>query len=271
MPPLRGVKSAAVNATRFLYEASLKSAEVVTPAGKTIAMHPLVESGESGECRRCASETERGFSWAKVAKKTFTDHDSSRRPESPVICEYCVWALGWAPGISNTQGGLSTFRFYSIYATPEGVELPSRARWREILLSTPKSPYLACIAVSGKKWLHIKGRVGGPARWWDLMLEERRVILVPEALQEILAHFEALYAGFPKTQVESGDYSPPLISVFGVERFDRHERYLKAFRGADVFAVAAFVAQKPDKAEGKEEGCTTDSRPSEKRSESQLF
>lgn len=268
-PPRKCREDRRMSATRFLHEAAKKTPRLAAPNGKVLDVHPLIEGEESGECRLCASETGRGFSWRGAAKKTFTDHDVCRRPESDALCEFCAWALGWAPGTAAGKGGVTTFRLYSVYATPAGVELPSRARWREILTEPPRSEYLACLAVSGKKWLHIKSRVGRPAPHWDAMLEERRVIVAPKVLRAILADFESLYAGFPKSRIEAGDYPPPLVSAFGVERFDGHERRLKVFRGSDLFRVAAFVAQKPERKE--DEGCATGSRPTAKRSESRLF
>lgn len=263
-----------LTATHFLYEASLKTPDLAQPNGKVIRVHELAQGGEEGECRLCASETTSGFVWSRVSKKTFTDHDICARPESSVVCEFCVWALGWTPGLVVGQGGLSTFRLYSVYATSSGVELPSRARWREVLTAAPQEEYLACIAVSGKKWLHIKSRVERPAEYWSVMLEERRVILHPVVLRRVLADFEALYAGFPKAQIENGEYNPSFISKFGVEAFDRLERRLKVFRGTDLFQVVAFVAQRPEIEEQtreKEERCTTGSRQSAKKSESRLF
>lgn len=257
------------NPTRFLYEASLKTPTALRPNGKEAEMHELTTSEHIGECRICAHETDRGFLSKKVMKKTFTDMDALRRPESEVVCEYCVWALGWSPGLSSRQGGLSTFRLNSIYARPSGVEFPSRMRWREILTSPPMPPYLACVAVSGQKWLHIRGRVSRHRAAHDIMLEQRRVIASPGMLRKALETFEALYAGFPKAQIESGDYDSYRVWKFG-EVAEELEVRMQLLRGTDVFRIAAFVAQRPETGE-KEERCYTASSPAGKKSQSPLF
>lgn len=256
--------------TRFLYEASLKTPTVLRPNGKDATMHELTTSENKGECRICALETDRGFLSEKVMKKTFTDMDALRRPDSEVVCEYCVWALGWSPGLSSQQGGLSTFRLNSIYARPSGIEFPSRARWRGILASPPIPPYLACVAVSGQKWLHIRGRISRHRAAHDIMLEQRRVIVSPDMLRKTLETFEALYAGFPKAQIESGAYDSYRIFKFG-EDFEELESRMRLLRGTDVFRVAALVAQKPEEPEEQEERCYTASSPAGKKSQSPLF
>lgn len=258
--------------TRFLYEAAMKSERILTPKGEEISVHPLIAGDASGVCafRSCGHETKDGHERVKVIKKTFTDH--SYLTDSPAVCEYCVWALGAAVK-DAAQGGVRWLRNYSLYAGPHGLELPARARLRELFVSRPSTPYLVCVAVSGQKWLHFKASVGRSRAAWQVMFEERRLSFSPQAFARLTEPMETLYRVFNKDHIRSGDYRGDPGPIGGEDVVERLERRISPLRGSDLFELAVSMAQKHEIPTELEKGevCTTVSEPRTKSAQSQLF
>ena len=223
-----------IKPTRLLYEAAMKTPSVSLANGKTAEYTPLEPGNLSGACWLCGAETTQGVPKKKAIKPTFTDADFAQAPQSEVVCECCNWALSWR-----------TLRNYSLLATSQGLQHPSRPELREILLSPPEPPLLLCIATSGQKWLHFKGRVSLSKNKPWAMFEETQVAIPPDGLSRILEPVEVLYAGgFNKTEILSGEYRPVNINKFGVRRWEEMEGQITKHRGSRLFEVAVFVAQK---------------------------
>ncbi len=222
-----------LTATQFLYNAAIAAGPVHTPMGKVVSYGALEPGHLAGTCYLCGADTDAGLPKKKVIKPTFTDHGLARAPDSEVVCPYCAWALSYRE-----------LRNYSILATAQGLRHPSRAEWRDILLNPPEPPFMACLAVSGQKWLHFKARINRNNEAFVVMLEEQPVAVVPKKLESLLRRIEDLYTVFSKSEIESGHYSPQRIQQFGMEAWLKHETVLERVRGSGIFDVALFVAQR---------------------------
>jgi hypothetical protein len=260
-----------MNNTRFLYEAAANSAAIYTPKGEEVSVHPLIIGEEVGECafRSCMRKTKRGHERQSVIKKTFTDHQYLT--DSQVVCEYCVWAIGAAVKDAS-QGGVRWLRNYSLYATEDALCLMTYAQWREVLSAPPPAvPYLACVAVSGQKWLSFKASLGYSRLAWQVMFEERKLFFAPKAFGLLVEPMEGLYSAFSKDSIRSGDYRGDPVPLGGEEVMEHLEAKIARHRGSDLFELALRCAQKHEIEHGKGEACTTASRPKTKSAQSQLF
>lgn len=238
--------------THLLCEAAQKTPTVLSPAGKPVEFPLYVPGDREGCCWLCAGLTDRGYPRDQVIRDTFNDRDFARAQWSDVVCEYCAWAFGGAIGGSNKPGGHLALRNYSFYARPQGLQLPARVEWRDLLVGPPDPPYLAILAVSGQKWLHFKGRIGWDAQAWKVLMEDRILEFAPDRLAALLAPMEALLAGdFSKSEVETGRYRQDRIKTFGLSEWDAAERRIAPHRGSRLFDLAVFVAKMPHK-EGKQ-------------------
>jgi len=223
-----------IKPTRLLYEAAMKTPSAPLANGKAAEYTPLEPGNLSGACWLCGAETSQGVPREKAIKPTFTDADFAQSPQSDVVCEYCNWALSWR-----------TLRNYSILATGQGLQHPSRPELREVLLSPPEPPFLLCIATSGQKWLYFKAKVSFRRQNYPVMLEEVPVTVNTELLAKVLKPVETLYgSGFSKAEILSGEYKPVNINKFGMRRWEDAENQITKYRGTRMFELAVFVAQK---------------------------
>jgi hypothetical protein len=223
-----------IKPTRLLYEAAMKTPSAPLANGKAAEYTPLEPGNLSGACWLCGAETSQGVPRKKAIKPTFTDADFAQSPQSDVVCEYCNWALSWR-----------TLRNYSILATGQGLQHPSRQELREVLLSPPEPPFLLCIATSGQKWLHFKGRITLNKEMSWVMFEETPTLAPSESVRQLLVPVEEMYTGgFSKTEILTGEYRPVNINKFGVRKWESLENQIAKHRGARLFEVVVFVAQK---------------------------
>jgi CRISPR type IV-associated protein Csf1 len=216
----------------------MRSTPVTAPNGKRVEYHPLTPGEMEGSCYLCGAEST-GKPKAKVIKDTFTDHSWAKAPYSEMVCDYCAWALSYK----------FDTRAYTLFATLDGLRLLSRAEIRGLLLKPPPAtPYLLCVAVSGQKWLHFKGQVGVSSDEWVLMMEERKMRVIPGQFAAVLDPVERLYRVFTKDEIASGDYQAHRILEYGMGAWERDEALIARHRGSRLIDLALFVAQKPEEA-----------------------
>lgn len=200
-------------------------------------------------CRFCGKEGQ-GLLFNKWVKPTFTDHDKLQPGD--IVCKDCLfWFNEASPELAAIVGKEKPQRMrnYSHFII-NGQWLPlskgDKARMKAILL-TPPFPELAVIASSGQKHLAFRAMrnpPGQPAGW--LQFEERRLWLEPPHLAALLSPIETLLVTFSKTRIEAGQYQNYLILQFGFAKWKRLEDQLRLHRGSLLFALALFLAQKPE-------------------------
>jgi len=125
------------------------------------------------------------------------------------------------------------------------LELPSRARWREIFLAPPAGRTLACVAESGQIWIHFKARIS-PGGYPFRVMFERRPVSVPRDFMRLLAPIEELYTTFSKKEIQTAGYSSHRIIEFGAHRWNQLDMAIAPYRGSRIFDLALFVAQKEE-------------------------
>jgi hypothetical protein len=207
-------------------------------------------------CRFCGAETAEGIPFDQWVKPTFTDWD--KLLPGDCICADCqFWfdessaALAERVGKDKPQ----RMRNYSHFVL-NGAWIPltkgDKAQMVGLLLGE-SFPELAAIAVSGQKHIvfrAVRNPPGGSAGW--AQFEEQRMWVDSAALRSLLDTAQALYAGFSKSEIESGQYQPHRILQFGIERWQLLEARVKSQRGSLLFQLALFLAQRSDDDSGIE-------------------
>lgn len=231
-----------LTATQLIYQAALASKAVTVPSGKQVNYSPAQSQPVKDTiCWLCGGETDgQGVPVKKTIKPTFTDHPYARGQGSGSICEACAFCL------SHRE-----MRNYSIVATEKKLLHPSRAELKEILLSPPAPPFVVCIAVSGQKWVHFKSEVNYDKQQFFVNFEEQRLSVIPEELKFYLEIIEALYLGFTKDEIKTGNYGSHRIRQFGIEKWHALEQQAEKVRRTPLFGLALFIAQKKE----EEKGC----------------
>lgn len=227
-------------ASQIIRQAALKTVQIEVKPGKVISYaDPGLQAVTDDICWLCGGETNgRGIPTKKAIKPTFTDHPYARGQGSGSVCPGCAFCLSKRP-----------LRNYSILASPAGLQHPSRAQWREILLNPPKPPFVCCLAVSGQKHLTFKAPVNADRQRFTVLLEEQQIHVVPERLECVLEAVEALYVYFTKEEILTSRYSQHRVKECGIRAWGELESRLKTWRGRPLFELAVFVAQKGEKPE----------------------
>lgn len=224
---------------QFLYNAAKKKPRVITPSGKEIIYEfPDTPECEDARCWLCGGKTNgKGTPKKKTIKPTFTNHDIAKYPLSQSICEACTW------GLAN-----SSLRNYSILATGNGLEHPSKQQIREYLINPPEPPFVFTIAVSGQKWLHIFAKINYNNSFFEIMYEQTPVQVNSQKFKAIIELIETLYnAGFTKDEILKGYYQAHKILAFGIEKFEKIENQLETERGSRLFELAVDLSRKEEK------------------------
>ncbi len=232
--------------TSLLYEAAMKTLTVVTPTGKKVTYKPVKPGPLEGQCYLCGAEGITGHPRKKVIKPTFTDCNLAKAPWSEVVCDACTWAL------SRRE-----LRNYSLLATAEGLQHPSRQDIRNTLLTPPEPPFIVCIAESGQKWLHYKTLVNHRREVISIRFEDFQINATPGELGRLLDPIERLLTVFTKAEIGSGQYSIPRIREFGIQDFEYAETLIQADRKSPLFRMALHVANIERKPKEAKKECTT--------------
>lgn len=182
-----------------------------------------------------------GLPKKKAIKPTFTNHDMARAPESKAICADCAFCLA-----------KKELRFYSTIVTEDWMIHPSREQIRDILLKSPKPPFVFIVAVSGQKHLTIRASVAYSREAFPVQYEEQQLLVEPEELAPLLTMVEELYTVFNKEEILTGRYNQHRIRQFGLRRFLELQRLLDGKRRTRLFDLAVFVAQKREVSEDEQ-------------------
>jgi len=228
-----------VTPTQFIYRAAQQTPKVIAPSGKEIIYEfPYVSEVENRQhCWLCGGMlNDRGIHKSLVIKDTFTDHSWAHVRGADYVCAGCVWCLSY-----------KTLRNYSILATHDGLKHPSRNEIAEILLNPPEPPWLLCIAVSGQKWLHFKGKINYGNDRYTVNFEETQVIVEPKTYDRIFEVTERLYnGGFTKDEIENFNFPAHKIQKYGLVNLENDMNQLQSYKGSRMLKLAVYLARKRD-------------------------
>jgi hypothetical protein len=223
-----------MNATQLLYNA---------------AGSPPMAGHQIGACRICGL-IGNGLPFSAWVKDTFTDHDKLQSGE--IICEACQFAfvessaeLARLVGKDKPQ----RMRNYSHFVNGGEWRPLSKGNkdvMRSLLLGS-SFPELAIIADSGQKHIIFRARVNPPGGTRGyVQIEEQTAYIDRQELEVMLGLVERLYAGFSKSEIETGRYAQHRILKFGLIPWTALENVIKRRRGGDVLRLALFLAQRED-------------------------
>lgn len=225
--------------------------------------------GPDAVCYLCGGATG-GVGWHRkdALGASFTDIPQAAQLPSATVCQSCVattQSAGWIQYVTAyPERGLSAYFpqkedkaprgwnwLYShhLFVAPNHHECPDRARWRTILANPPEPPFLAILAVSGKKQLIFKSRIAHSRERFPLQLEDETVLIEPARFAAALADFDRLYRlGFSKDSILTGDYHNKTLLDVGLSRWREAEAPALAWRKRDpaLWAVCHYVAQRPE-------------------------
>ncbi len=225
-----------MTASQLIRQAALKTGGVKVRDKAIKYADPELSDIPDQTCWLCGGETGgRGMPTKKAIKSTFTDHPYARGHGSNSVCPGCAFCLSAHP-----------LRNYSILATTDRLQHPSRAEWRDILTGPPEPPFAMCLAVSGQKHLFFKAPVNLDKRCFTVLLEEREIFVIPDRLGQVVGVVEALYAYFTKEEIRTGRYGQRRIRECGIGRWEQMEAGISEWRGRPLFDLALFVAQKTE-------------------------
>ncbi len=206
--------------------------------------------GPDDACWLCGGPTH-GIGWPKKLglADTFCEHNKAARLDSGTVCQACVatsasdgwrqyvaahpdrglWA--WFPEKPGTKPRSFNWLYTSHLFSPGYHETPDRPRWREILADPPEPPFLAIMAINGKKQILYRGRISQSREAFWVQADETRVLVRPPEFAECLAAFEALYnAGFSKDSIVSGQYHSGQMAKVGLSEWRRLDLAIRPWR-----------------------------------------
>lgn len=199
-------------------------------------------------CRICGNRAVKGQPFDEWVRPTFTDWD--KLVPGDAICSDCLfWFEEQSEELARRVGKEKPQRMrnYSHFIVAgEWIPLSKgdKGRMQVLLLGEP-FPELAAIAMSGQKHIAFRAQRNPPdakAGW--VQVEEQALYLNPEELRSLLCAVEALYTGFSKSEIETGDYAGYRILKYGLEEWQALETEVAPQRGSLLFALALFLAQK---------------------------
>jgi len=203
------------------------------------ADNPIGEGEINGACRVCGQQGA-GLPFGDWVRPTFTDWD--KLLPGDILCHACQFSFAERSELLAERVGkdkLQRMRNYSHFVV-DGKWIPlSKGDKRKMAhILTMQEPEVAIIAVSGQKHIIFRAQPG----WWQV--EEQSHLADPDLLQWYLERVEALYTGFLKSEIETGDYRQHRVLKFGVGCWRAYEDALRPFRGTALFELAVFLAQK---------------------------
>lgn len=219
--------------------------ECVTHILWDAAGRPPMGAGYSEICRVCG-QLSNGLLFSEWARPTFTDWDKLLPGE--ILCQACQFSFAEKSELLTQRTGkekLQRMRNYSHFVV-DSEWLPlskaNKARMAHILLC--EDWRVAIIAQSGQKHLVCRA-VPGIVQFEEQQIPDLR------GLGNLLATVEALYSGFSKAEIGTGDYAQYRILRLGLECWWGLEEVLWPQRQTALFELALFLAQRKEKENGR--------------------
>lgn len=237
-----------MTATGLIYKAALKTKEIALANGRKIIYTDIeAEPVNDFSCWLCGTmmDTAKGMNFGsaqrfgvplrKAIKPTFTDANLAAAPHSKSICKACAFCLSY-----------KELRNYSILVTFDSLRHPARGEWRQILLEPPQPPFVACIALSGQRWLHIRAKVAFSREYYPVQVEDTLFYVDRPLLADLSQLVDEMYVTFTKEEIKTGEYQPHRVQAFGIQRFSEIEEELAPYRGTRIFNLAVITAQRKE-------------------------
>lgn len=216
------------------------------------ANHPPGEGDVEGVCRVCGLFGV-GLPFGDWVRPTFTDWDKLQPGD--ILCQPCQFAFEERSKLLALRVGKEKpqrMRNYSHFVVDdEWIPLSKGNKVRMVHILLDESPEMAIVAVSGQKHLIFRAQPG----WWQV--EEQSHLADPLTLRWHLERIEALYNGFSKGEIKTGDYAQHRVLKFGTASWWKLEAELKPRRGGMFFSLALFLAQKKGETDGRIERVTS--------------
>lgn len=195
----------------------------------------------SDPCWLCGGPTQgHGIDRKSAIPDTFASHNSARCQSSGIVCTSCAYfAVGktWhdhvasSPSLDVKLWGTASWRNYGHFFSPGNHECPKPARWREILVSPPEGPFLACVSLTGQKNLIFRGVVALDSAFFPVQVEEETMWIDRADFVRCLEAFEAVMAlGIGRDQVLTGRYHQSSIMKAGIAAWRRAEDAVSQWR-----------------------------------------
>lgn len=232
--------------------------------------------GKDDVCWLCGGSTH-GHGWPRrvALPDTFCDHNGASRLDSDTVCQACaatsssegwrqyaaaypernLWL--WFPEKEGKKPRSFSWLYQSHIFRPGHHESPDRARWRQVLTDPPQPPFLAIMAINGKKQILFRGRIShGRDAFW-VQADEQRILVRPGLFAECLHAFEDLYNhGFSKDSIVSGDYHTGQMAKVGLNKWRKLEEAIRPWREKEpTWMVLAHHCGQRDEKEMTENLC----------------
>jgi len=231
--------SAEISAMTILLEAIRRTPRVMAPNGKEVVYaSPQLESVSDTTCWLCGGSTNgQGRPVGQVVNAySFTDTPRARGLQSASVCGGCVLMFAYHRPLRN----------FSVLADRTGLRHPARSEWRTILQEPPEPPFIACLAVSGQKYLVFKAAVNWNRERFEVLLEETPITVEPGRLAVDLPKVDALYRYFTKDEIRTGRYSSYRILKCGPSSWEELEGQVKPLRQQSRwFELLLYLSIKP--------------------------
>lgn len=209
----------------------------------------------SGPCYLCGMEID-GLGQPTAARfddATWTGHSFAAAIDSEWLCPACAFSMSEYVERPDLWPKRFKIRCQTHLVAGDAwtvLGLADKRRMQDALLRPPSAPWLLAICDSPLSAGHnvYLTRVNLPGESdWRIMLGRVAVTGSPDRLAEVLTPIETLYAaGHSKSAIGDGDYIPKLINAQGESVWAELEAGLAPLRQTPLFALALFLAQKPN-------------------------
>jgi CRISPR type IV-associated protein Csf1 len=168
----------------------------------------LYEPGDN-KCYYCGSLCSDKYVKNKYVKKTFTNRDIVKYPESGFVCGSCVETMSSDYSVVLFDGELrehSRVRLYCWVITENNKKAYTKKHislLREIILNPPDPPFIIVLADGGKKQLLFRSEIAYDKNIFPVMLEEKIIIVNRNLLNERLELADKLSAPLGKIAIKN--------------------------------------------------------------------
>jgi len=217
----------------------------------------------TGECWLCGGDIGTA-PWAlkKAFTSTFTELPKSKSVGSPYVCCSCVALTKkeafkmacekhghspYFPVKDDKKPFLANWMNNCHVFSKESWLRPSRHELREIILRTPKPPFVIIATEVGKKHIIFRADINYSKDNFIVQFDESKVVVNRAIFKILLSDFEAAYAlGLSKTSMVTGEYNTSQCLKIGIERWRNIEKTMSKYRtqSHDLLRLVSFCAKK---------------------------